>query len=469
MSMIVAPARFTRPVTYLPTISTPREAVYALTPMVEGYTGPLYSACSTAAGSGVPGTSVDVYADADGGADETAAVAAFGTTYAIWRAYDQEGNHGPAEQLSYDARPYTSATSRLGQVNFRPQSEAWPWSWLELPSTISTSRQGCTWINISGGNNGYGGAGEAAIASLGVDDVTAAVSIGGRSLGPAGGLSTRTNLEYATALPQDTQATFTAIVMSPSAFKVWRDAQSSSTAAASAATMLGGFWGKGAFQPASYGVRNYGMVIYKDVLSDGDIATLRTPIKTIFGITDRTVNILCDGDSIMLGGSGGDNCQNRLYHLIKLGLTSAYLYNTGHGGAALDVATNRTDAWMAARYRADCETNIYYTEWGINNVGGDQTWEEITTRFSTLYESARDAGFTVVAETLLPFGYSGSKETARLGVNAWLRANDGPSTFYLVDHGDAGTDVTLDGTNHPTSAGYLKIAQNALPVLTALL
>lgn len=173
--------------------------------------------------------------------------------------------------------------------------------------------------------------------------------------------------------------------------------------------------------------------------------------------------MICDGNSLT-AGQGGTPYPTTLGTLLG---PTATVTNKGVGAAT-----------TAAR-AADAEDDIdaYYNQyvdniavlWEIrNSLYYGETLETVKTQYQNWCQGRRDAGFAVVAVTLLP-GTANLNwdETNRQAINTWLRANYTSFADGLADVaadtriGDAGDN--LDGTyytdgTHMTSAGYAIVA-----------
>lgn len=453
--------------TYLPTLSVAYGPLAALVPLTSPttYSGRLATACSLSAGDGTPATLVDI----PNSGDDAAAVAAFGVDYAIFQYFDQSGqglHYKP--QTTASLRRQVCSTSSVGKRSSLPRDAI---GRIELPDAFATSRQNSALFMVMGGPNGYEGNDRMGLGSLGTVDVSAAAQLLTAASGGDGGLRNRTNVEQTSGLALDHSPALVGMTLFASATKFYRGQQTASFAAASAATMAGGYIGSSPFHAAGRFQRLYAAIPFAAVPTDADIAALTNALATMFGITQRTVNLIYEGDSIACG-VGCTKGRNALYYIDPLLTTSAHIYNFGQGGRSVqDIASGRAAGWFTARFRADLAKNVYLCNAGVNDINGNATSTQVTDAITTIVGRAKAAGFTTGWQTILSFGFGAgtAKDTVRLAVNSWLRSNAAALGIYLVDHGDNPT-YTLDGTNHPSSeGGYSAIGPVVAAKLNAVL
>ena len=427
--------------------------------LVSGYTGPLATACATNAPN-TPTTTVQIFAGADGKADEAAAIAAFGSNYHIGKWHDQTGLCGDliastasARQVRNNAFPsfpfnssnefnqsYTASTPNLARTTF------------SLFEIIAGSMQGSNSEVTSSMGNGY----ETGYSSL--SEVT------GRGLLVEGAGFLRA------AVYHGVRPTVASTVFSPTNGKFRADdiRQTVTGNITALSTMNGLKLGTG-WQPAS-GKHFFGMVAYKRTLSEVDEAAIAARLTAIFTIPARTVYILADGDSIQRG-QGATNNRNKWAFLCESLPENVHAINAGVPGAGLQT---RNAAFFTAR-RIAGRKQIWMANWGSNNIASptNSTGQAL---FGTSdangmrlnIANAKAAGFVPIIETIIQrSNYDSSQNAERATYNQLLRDNAAPLGYFLIDYGDT-VYPTTDGT-HPTSAGYQAMAAVALPVIQAAL
>lgn len=455
------------PTTYLPTLSIQYAGVWSLTKLVSGYSGALAAACSVSDNNATPSTSVDIPAKTNGQPDYSAAITAFGSRFAIWKVYEQKGTGYHAVQTTPGFRPVVN-TSLILAAGFYPPSDGAgaagsSEAYLTFP-TLSTTRRASTMLAVLSGVNGGEGSAYNSVMALGNVDVdTGASMLLAAYTSVEGGLGVRSSTEQRTALMVDSIVpTVAAIVFGVASTKVWRGSESATLGAASDTTMPGGQLGTGLFNLSGRGVRTHANIVFQSALSDADYALLNTALNTIFTASAKSKQIINDGDSIDQG-EGSTDTQNKNYFMRSF-TAPAYTFNVGQGGQSLQaLAINRDASWFAARYRSDFSKNVYGNNAGINDINGGRTDTQVNADMATLISTAKTAGLDVVIETLLPFGFSGAKETYRLAVNAYRVANATALGYRLVNYNDNPL-ITYDGTNHPDTNGYAVMGTIAGPV-----
>ena len=110
-------------------------------------------------------------------------------------------------------------------------------------------------------------------------------------------------------------------------------------------------------------------------------------------------------------------------------------------------------SWAGATfstYYKGYSRNIAVDNCGVNDIDANETATAIEGYLSTIWTNQRTAGFTVIAETILPnSAFTSPQQTVWNAVNAWIRTN------YLI----AGAQGLVDLQSNPT-IGPLSAASN---------
>lgn len=430
---------------------------YAGATLVADYSGPLATACASNAPD-TPTVTVPIYAGPNGKANEADAIAAFGSSYHIWKWHDQKG-------LCGDLTATTASTRQVRNNNFpsfpfHSYNEA-----LQVHSAATPNIERSTFSLFEVLAGPMQGANSEVTASMG-DGFTAGFSslseVTGRGLLVQGAGFIRS------ALYHGVRPTVASTVFSPTTVKFRVDAarQTVTGAVTPLATMNGLKLGTG-WQPAS-GKHFFGMVAYKRTLSDADEALISARLSEIFAITPKTAQILAEGDSIQRG-QGATLGRNKWAFLSEGLPATVHIINAGVPNSGQQ---SRDLAFFNARRIAN-GNQIWMQNWGSNNFptgmtaatlfGADNT---TGTRFNVA--NAKAAGFKPILETVIARGtYNAAQETERKAFNQLLRDNAAALGYWLIDYGD--TVYPTTDTIHPTTAGYQAMAAIALPVILAAL
>jgi len=463
---------------YLPTLAAAALAVYSVRKLIADYTGPLLTVCG-AADSNTPASPLEVYPDVYGVADFTAAVAAFGSTFHVWRVHEQTGSGNVAEASTSTLRPrivVANAWADAGQgFSYTATSQG-----LLIGTGLATSRQ-----------------------SVSIFSVTAQ-----RGMQPSNttfGLANTNNpATYLNLLSSDAriQGLGNAFIYSPRAgllrphvkalrsgsgnLKIDRNDHIHTGAAFTAsASMVGGCIGgintAGALA-ATYRSTfedHFAHIVYPSQISDGDAATLKAALYAIFSIQNSyTAQLVCVGDSIMFGqgSSAGRGFPSR----VEPHLTNAVvaISNPSAPGTTLGAISGSPTNYATMR-ESGLAKQLVYIQRGTNDLGADASLATMQ-GYVTNIASALSAYSKVVFGTVLPrtAGWSAGRETVRGDYNSWLLdpATQSSLNIVSIDRTAGGTvmnnpsDATRYGDGlHPTDLGYQDLADHEGPILNALL
>lgn len=217
------------------------------------------------------------------------------------------------------------------------------------------------------------------------------------------------------------------------------------------------------------------------VLSAGDLADLKAYLLNKWMPTQLVV---CDGNSLVRGvGFGTTDLATSYPGVLRTLLgPSCEVTNFGVGGQRIDQMTadfaNQVgDVWS---YRS---RNIYVA-WEFANSIVTKTSADAQADFTTLCNTARAAGYAVVALTITgSAGQTADWQTRRVECNAWLRdsarlVTNGGIIDALCDvdarpefatHGSVANPTFYSDNIHLTEAGYAVIAESAEPPIRGLL
>lgn len=424
--------------------------------LVSGYSGPLATACATNAPD-TPTTTVQIFAGADGKADETAAIAAFGSTYHIWKWHDQTGLC--ADQVA------ATASARMARISTFP---AFPFHAFNDSSksytgtTGSYDRSAFSLFEVLAGS--MTGANSETTAQLGPS-----WSAGMTPLSDDTGRGVLTNPVgfVRSSVYMGVRPTVCSSVLAPTSIKIRADDQRQTLAATvTSASATGVTMGLG-WQPAS-SKHHIAMVAYKRTLSDVDEGAIAARLTAIFAIPARASSILADGDSIQRGWGSTDNMTKWGYLQASLP-SSVHIINAGKPGSQ---QTIRDSAFFSDR-RIAGRKQVWMQNWGSNDFAANATAATLfgsdnTTGTRLNVANAKAAGFVPIIETVISrSNLTAAQNTERQTFNQLLRDNAAGLGYSLIDYGDTVYETT-DGT-HPTSAGYQAMAAIALPVIQAAL
>lgn len=424
--------------------------------LVSGYTGPLATACATNAPN-TPTTTVQIFAGTDGKADEAAAIAAFGSTYHIWKWHDQTGLC--ADQVA------ATASARMARISTFP---AYPFHAFNefnksyTGATGSYDRSAFSLFEVLAGS--MTGSNSETTAQLG-----SSWDNGLSPLSEDTGRGVLTNtIGFARGFVyMGVRPTVCSSVLAPLSVKIRADDQRQTiSGTVTSLSPTGLITGLG-WQPAS-GKHHIAMVGYKRTLSDVDEAAVAARLTAIFAIPARTAYILADGDSIQRGQGSTDNMTKWGYLQASLP-ASVHVINAGKPGAQ---QTTRNSAFFTAR-RIAGRKQIWMQNWGSNDFAANVTAATLfgannTTGTRLNIANAKAAGFVPVIETVISrSNLTAAQNTERQAFNQLLRDNAAGLGYSVIDYGDT-VYATTDGT-HPTSAGYQAMAAIALPVIQAAL
>lgn len=463
---------------YLPTVSVAPSAVYSLYKIRGTYSGPLRAACGLLAPDGTPGTSVNIVAKADGSPDFAAAIAAFGTKFALWKAYDQSGNGNDAVETTAIFRQIIDTTTPVrglfgGLGGNAPNLAADTYGAIEFPSTLVTSRQNSTFVAFMSGVNGGVSGAQNVITSLGSVDVSSAWSAATNINGMIG-RGNNTNLTY---MGVDQNPCFIAAVSSASKVSYYRDANTLDTGAYTSATgMTGGATGRLIGDPVTTCATmqaRFADIVYPAALSASDIAILRAFFVARFSIPTRTAQVVAIGDSIQLG-LGQDTTatisnQNKWSFLLGKLTRDPAIYNFGKGGdTAANAVTELASPWMTNVFQSGLAKNVLCCNYGFNDINGGASGAVTYSNLMTLINSAKSAGFTVVQETITTAFFSGSKLTEATALNTAIINGAAAGGYSVINY--SGTSINyVDGVHPYSIGGYDNMASTALPILNAAL
>lgn len=425
--------------------------------LVPGYTGPLATACASGAPD-TPTTTVPIYAGADGKADEAAAIAAFGSTYHIWKWHDQTGLCGDLLPTGTARAERNGAIPSFSFNSFNSDNKIY------RATTPNFNRQAFSLFEVTGGALQSANSGVTVEISStdwngGFDFLSE--SSGRGVLIPGPGFTRGT-------LGTGVRANVSSVVLSPTAIKVRADDQRQTIAGVpTALTNMNGIKLGGGWQ-ADTDRNNFALVGYKRSLSDADEAAVATRLNSIFNVATKTASIWADGDSIQRGWGSTQNL-NKWGIMLPSIPTSVHIVNAGVPNSGQQA---RAPSWFSAR-RIPGRNQIWMQNWGSNNFpsgitaaalfGADNT---TGTRYNIA--NAKAAGFKPIIETVIKRApYTAAQETERQAFNQLLRDNATALGYRLIDYGDT-VYSTTDGI-HPTTAGYQAMAAIALPVILAAL
>lgn len=451
--------------TYLPAITSASYAMVA-SPyrLVEGYNGPVATVCANGAPD-TPTSTVDVYAKADGSPDLAAAVAAFGTSFDVWKAYDQQQLVPPAIQTIAARRPVITATRFGSFVGYYGGKNAGD---LTLPQELTTQRRNGAQLAVVAGPNCAND--RMALLSLGSADVAAMAS----TWTTQRGFKDRGDAEHDVYLAIDQQPCVVGVRLRGSGNVHYRGDQSYATAPYGAATMQGGSLGSfgdtSNVSGQSVGLARLGDVIFTADPSDADFAAVRAALASRFAIPQRQSQVVFIGSSIDCGlGQVPDGqifpARNYQSFLADSGLPGGpMLINLARGGWRVGDFVN---SWGGDGVLAQLKlagANVLFIGGDTNGVQGGLTADQVIADRDTVIGWAKGQGYVVVVGTIIQRGsFDGGRNGVRDQVNARTRSEAAAKGYSVADFGD-GQYNTMDGV-HPTVAGYQAMAQVIEPVL----
>lgn len=206
--------------------------------------------------------------------------------------------------------------------------------------------------------------------------------------------------------------------------------------------------------------------------STNDLSFVST-LATVPGrLTNMMSHVICDGDSLTLGGQNGAVPYPTTLQ-DSLGATNWDMRNFGVSGQQLSAmeadAATQVDVWRNSQRPRD----VVICWGGSNDIFAGTNTATMQSRIQTYCANRKSAGFEVIVCTILPrSGIGGDKETVRTEVNAWIAANyatwsdgyvDLAADTRLDDYSDA-TYFNADNT-HLTTDGYTVVAELIKAVL----
>lgn len=462
---------------YLPTLAVAPVAVYGVVKLVSGYSGPLLCVCATA-DSDTPGSTIDVYPGANGRADFSAALAAFGSSFDVYRVYDQtgSGNHATASAATRRAKILVShawSDAGLG-FSFTTVSQGFV-----IPDTLATSRQSVSIFSVT--------------AQRGMQSSNTIFG-----LNNTGSTSTYLNLlsdSRIQALGNSFQYSTRAGTLRPcvkslrsgvSNVKVGRnDDMTTLTAMSASASMAGGAIGgikNGAGSLAatyrSCFEDHFAHIVYPAQITDGDAATLNSALYSIFSIEHAyNAQLVFLGDSIMYGQGSTDGVGFPSRVLPYLTSKIVAVSNISTPGTSLGTFAG-APSFIVSIADMTASRRVLYVQRGTNDIGGSATLSTMQGYVSSVV-SALGSSYEIVFGTILPrnSGWNGTRETIRNDYNAWLLdpATQASLDIAVIDRTAGGTvgndpnDTSRYGDLlHPTNLLYQELADHEGPLLNAM-
>jgi len=452
-------------VSYLPTIATSPYYAYSLHKVISGYAGPVAKACASN-DSATPAAGIDIYPNADGTPNFTAAVSTFGSSFHVYELYDQTGNHANCTQG-------TAANRARIVPDLIGGLQAWYGtstgvSRFNLPATITTDRQNYGHLSVICGPNQIGSGSSINVIAFGTvaSPNYLALMTGERGMMSLGSVFAQ---HY---LPLHTGPTCCIWTGNASNSIMFRDGfKGTHTVQGALSGITGGYLG---YQPSgtgSYEQRHYADIGYNATISDADAATLTTWSHGRFGSKTRTSQVWYDGASDIFG-QNSTNFLNSHYALIGQLTGDPYVQNLGRPGVtAQAMVAVRSQAVMTGMYRSTYSKNLYVHRFGSNDIAAGRTLAQLQGDVQTLLTRAQTAGFTCLIEDVIKrVPFDATQEQTRQDYNNWLQAQQGALGFTRIPLMDLDGSLTLatDGL-HPSSAEYAIIANMQKTYLNAAL
>lgn len=390
----------------------------------------------------------------------------------IW--YDQSGNGNNATQTTSAIRPRLESGSIAGGpiviAGSRPlRCQA---DYFNLPGALSTNRRANNFFAVlclTGGGSLF---------HFGTSPQFAVYQSSGVLTQNFGGSSTwRVQAKH--CLYESRQGA--------SASSIWQDGETQAFGASSTGTMTGGLLGNtsyaGGFEAQAY----YAMAInWGRELSAGERTALQDACNELFEIATPVSNrIIFQGDSICIASQ--ESASPAYYGYAKMLVTQGLLtkpaaaYSFAGGGQQLQNQIGTFSSTVGVPLAAYSDNRVVLLASGTNdfNVGG-RTKAQIYADMQTYCGLVRGAGGKVIICTILPAtGYSGAGETARLDLNADIRANWSSFADGLCDFADLSSTMGATGAQsnttlyqdglHPTRYGQSLLAAKAAAAFNALL
>ena len=467
---------------FLATVSTSPAADYSLMQLTAAATKA--AACAAISDtSSAPTTTYDVTFNGDGTPNTTACTTAFGASFALWKLYDQSGNGYDAVQATSTSRGIVNTAASDGALYWTNQccgtagTTDSPANYT-IPAALTTSRQALTMVAVAGGNDSTSNItqlnnGGLALITAGSTDATSSAQM----VTSDGGLASRTNAGGYSLLPMGSDLTAMAERLNATNIKYFRNAESTTGTAPTAATgMTGGSVGGALFSNFQHsdGTRQLAYAIYPAALSDADVGSVLTSLETIAKISLKATQVVMDGDSIMRG-VGSQQGQNEPWNLRSQLTGRPYIGDVAIGGATcVGDAGMHPQAWFTGLYQAAYGKNAFIEECSSNDVNGNYTAAQIESALMTLIQRAQTAGFNVGIKTPIPRSFTSAQNTVLNAVIAWEQANTNLGYTLINTNGVSGityadnSDSTTPGT-HPDNAGYKLIANYDAPIINTML
>lgn len=466
---------FTAPPTYLPTLpSNSYQEWYGPLKWVSTYSGPVVAACATAAAD-TPASTIDVFPDANGNPDYTAAIAAYGSTFDIYKWYSQTGTGNDAVHTTAALRMGVFATNAWGSLqpitSYRTAGGV-----ALIPDTMVTARTSVTIVVVSAQRGAQAGTTCGSLSNTGSFTTSLAMTSDISRI-EAFGNSTRQSALYGLITP-----CIKIIASGAGSVIIHRNDENASFGAMAATSMAGGAIGgikNGSAVVATFRSSFedfFGWGVISGQVSTADVTGILNPaLKARCNIvTGATGQIVYNGDSIEWGTSSVSGINYPTQSLPYITSRLCNITNVSTPGKTLaQVVTEFTS--VAGGKQAGLAKNIAHTNAGINDIALlGSSLATMQTNATNWINTATTAGYIPVISTLLPTavaGYTPAMEVIRLAYNAWLLtqpwnvfdrasipalSNPNNTTYYAADK------------EHLTPAGYLQVAMFEGPLMNAL-
>lgn len=469
----------------MPTVSLTPSEVYSVRRAVTGYSGHLFRIVRPS-----DSATFDVDANTDGTPNATAACS-FISPYISAHVNTLYGQMGTGYNATAATGPYMVCGQSIRGIQGITFDSAASTSFT-IPAGITGSGQSVSIMNVAS----YESTNNAEVMQLGA----AYNSAGSVSVGLGTGNSNRFAVlngissspffafNYG-AYKGRSQPQFTLISSGASSQVVYQDTTSTTLAANDGGTWVGGKIGVGGNGYIFFG-EWYATAIFPGPLTSSDAAALKSWADTKFDLlTSPTQQLIFAGNSIVQGYKATLN-QNYPTQAEPNFSSRIRVSNQGVSGQLLSQSYANRSQYFSA-YDASLTKNFIVVEEPTNDIGGAASGS-ITGISSTLWtnytlpfiQQAQAAGFIVLVPTTLPrtgTSWGGSstdqsqKESERQAYNTLVRNNAATYGYTVLDF--ANISVLSDPTNvtyyndglHPTSAGYLAMANYFVSVFNPLL
>ena len=418
-----------------------------------------------------PGSSIDVTTDANGAPDYTAAIAAYGTTFHVWKIYDQTVAGNVVTFATAAKRGIVDTTySLLGMVPVLFVNSGAVGAW---PASLVTARDNLTVIAVVAKAAAQGGA------VLG--------------LGTAGGVTNNYSL-----LIDNTQGSITSLgnsfansslttpvdpaVILATAGVMRVNANRQTLGALTTASLTGGLLGHSAVDyTTGEFMAFFGVAVRAALTVVADENGVVAAAKSRFSLPSYTDQITCYGDSLLAGQTVNAASQATIEGGWPLLLSATlsrrvHIANLGKPGSVYSGLVS-VNAYNATRFTGK---QIVVNNIGSNDFAGNSTAATMQTNITTWVNARKTNGYAgqnICICTVIPRGSFTTAQNAEVATyNQWLRDNaaslgitvlDIATLSALSDPNDA-TYFTPDKI-HLRKAGYAAIEAYVRPIINGLL